>query len=300
MKLLLMLILPVFLVSADIKDKIEYDSINVVIKDKNYEISIPKGFELNTLNSIEEQEYVFSYPDSSCIYIGNFFHTKNEPNIKLLGDSFYNLRYQNNSLTKEINLLSGKELIPLRPDTLDLMGIQKNKLNWKEIVIGDINMGYYNVSTSKIDIFDRALSSLRQNGVESTISIKAQGKTYFVVQLFSRFTEDGEYIKSLHVEKNKKTIANINFPSSEDIKNFSVNIKKQRKNCILECFYGGGDNFYSRLFYFRCAKDNLYLYKIIETHTIVNSDKVITKKQYMQPQINITKFNILNYIENTP
>ena len=137
-------------------------------------------------------------------------------------------------------------------------------------------------------------------GIESTISIKAQGKTYFVVQLFSRFTEDGEYIKSLHVEKNKKTIANINFPSSEDIKNFSVNIKKQRKNCILECFYGGGDNFYSRLFYFRCAKDNLYLYKIIETHTIVNSDKVITKKQYMQPQINITKFNILNYIENTP
>ena len=37
MKLLLMLILPVFLVSADIKDKIEYDSINVVIKD----ISVP-------------------------------------------------------------------------------------------------------------------------------------------------------------------------------------------------------------------------------------------------------------------
>ena len=103
-----MLILPVFLVSADIKDKIEYDSINVVIKDKNYEISIPKGFELNTLNSIEEQEYVFSYPDSSCIYIGNFFYTKNEPNIKLLGDSIYNLRYQNNSLTKEINLLSVK------------------------------------------------------------------------------------------------------------------------------------------------------------------------------------------------
>lgn len=31
-----MLILPVFLVSADIKDKIEYDSINVVIKDKNH------------------------------------------------------------------------------------------------------------------------------------------------------------------------------------------------------------------------------------------------------------------------
>lgn len=162
MKILLMLILSAFLVSANIKDKIEYDNISVVIKDKNYEISIPQGFELNTFNSIEEQEYMYSYPDSSCIYIGNFFYTKNEPNIKLLGDSIYNLRYQNTSLVKEINILVGKELTPLRPDTLDLMGIQKNKLNWKEIVIGDINVGYYNVPTSKIEIFDKALSSLRQ------------------------------------------------------------------------------------------------------------------------------------------
>lgn len=95
-----------------------------------------------------------------------------------------------------------------------------------------------------------------------------------------RITEEQERILgSLHCER-----------LSSNVDNFR----------LVDDFYGGGDNFYSRLFYFRCAKDNLYLYKIIETHTILNSDKVITKKQYMQPQINITKFNILNYIENTP
>ena len=119
MKLLLMLILPVFLVSADIKDKIEYDSINVVIKDKNYEISIPKGFELNTLNSIEEQEYVFSYPDSSCIYIGNFFHTKNEPNIN--------------------NIINIKDMLLLRVANVD--EINRVKLTLRSRGLGKFNQG---------------------------------------------------------------------------------------------------------------------------------------------------------------
>lgn len=130
--------------------------------------------------------------------------------------------------------------------------------------------------------------------------IRTQLKTNFVVQLFSRFTEKEGYIKSLLVEKNKKAIANIDFPSSEDIKNFSVNIKKHKKGCMLECFYGGGNNLYSRRFYFRCAKDNLYLYKVVGTHTKPNSDKIVTEKTYIQPQIDIRNFNILNYIENTP
>lgn len=136
--------------------------------------------------------------------------------------------------------------------------------------------------------------------IESVITIRTQEKHIFVVQLFSRVTEEGFYIKSLLVEKNKKTIANIEFPSSEDIKNFSVNIKKHKKGCMLECFYGGGDNLYSRRFYFKCVKDNMYLYKVVGTHTIPNSDKNVTEKIYIQPQIDIRNFNILNYIENTP
>lgn len=134
---------------------------------------------------------------------------------------------------------------------------------------------------------------------ESAIIIRTDKKTYFSVQ-FCRFTEEGFYNKSLFVEKNKKTIAKIKFPSSEDIKNFSVKIKKHRKGVILECFYGGGNNLYSRHFYFKCDKDGMYLYKIIGTHTTPNSDKTMTDKKYIQPQIDISDFDIVNYIDNTP
>ena len=92
----------------DIMAKTEYDSIKIRIKQKMYEITIPKGYHLNSYSSIEEQEYVFSYPDSSCIYIGDFFYNRNESNIKLLGDSIYNLRYQNIPLVKETNAIIGK------------------------------------------------------------------------------------------------------------------------------------------------------------------------------------------------
>ncbi len=135
---------------------------------------------------------------------------------------------------------------------------------------------------------------------ESAIIIRTDKKTCFSVQLFSRVTEDGLYNKSLLVEKNKKTITKINFPSSENIKNFSVNIKKHKKGFILECFYGGGDNLYSRHFYFNCDKDSMYLYKIIGTHITPNSDKTMTDKKYIQPQIDISDFDIINYIDNTP
>lgn len=135
---------------------------------------------------------------------------------------------------------------------------------------------------------------------ESAIIIRTDKKTCFSVQLFSRVPEDGLYNKSLLVEKNKKTIAKINFPSSENIKNFSVNIKKHKKGFILECFYGGGDNLYSRHFYLKCDKDSMYLYKIIGTHITPNSDKTMTDKKYIQPPIDISDFDIVNYIDNTP
>ena len=137
--------------------------------------------------------------------------------------------------------------------------------------------------------------------IESSIIISTQEKKYFVVQLLRGLTEEGFYTRFLIVKKKqKKTIARIAFPSSEDVKNLSVNINKNNNDCILECNYGGGDNFYSRYFYFRCAKGGLYLYKIVGTHFIPDSDKKIIKKRYIHPQINIKRINFLYYLENTP
>lgn len=125
-------------------------------------------------------------------------------------------------------------------------------------------------------------------------------KHIFLFNYFVDLQKKDFIINLFLLKKTRKLIAKIKFPSSEDIKNFSVKIKKHRKGVILECFYGGGNNLYSRHFYFKCDKDGMYLYKIIGTHTTPNSDKTMTDKKYIQPQIDISDFDIVNYIDNTP
>lgn len=66
--------------------------------------------------------------------------------------------------------------------------------------------------------------------IESSIIIRTQEKKYFVVQLLRELTEEGFYTRFLIVKKNKKTIARIAFPSSEDVKNLSVNINNKKKH----------------------------------------------------------------------
>ena len=136
--------------------------------------------------------------------------------------------------------------------------------------------------------------------VESSIIIRTQEKEYFVVQLFRGFTKEGEFVKKLLISKNRKDIVSIVLPSSEEVKNFDANIKKYRTGFILETLYGGGENFYTRSFYFKCIKGNLFLYKIVGTHIIPNSDKKLVNTKNIRPQINVRNFNIQYYLENTP
>ena len=107
-------------------------------------------------------------------------------------------------------------------------------------------------------------------------------------------------MKKLLISKNRKDIVSIVLPSSEEVKNFNANIKKYRTGFILETLYGGGENFYTRSFYFKCIKGNLFLYKIVGTHIIPNSDKKLVNTKNIRPQINVRNFNIQYYLENTP
>ena len=91
-----------------------------------------------------------------------FFYSNNEQNISLLGDSIYKLRFQNVELVKEINALITDNRISVRPDTMNLMGEQKNQLIWKDISMKDLSIGYFNVPSSMIEIFNKSISSLRQ------------------------------------------------------------------------------------------------------------------------------------------
>lgn len=136
--------------------------------------------------------------------------------------------------------------------------------------------------------------------IESAIVVCAQAKTFFTVQLYRTLTKEGAYVRSIFVKKNDEAVANIILPSSEEVKNLSVKVKKYKKGCVFECFYGGGDNFYSRCFYFKCANGKLVLYQVVGTHSVVDSDKIVTEKKNIRPHINIKNFNILNYLENSP
>lgn len=110
-------------------------------------------------SSFPIQSPILSY---TFIQTGSFTQCKNERNINLLGDSIYNLRFQNTKLIKEINELLTKNKIPIKPDTIKLKGIQENQLMWKDILLKDISVGYYNVSKINVALFDRSISSLKQ------------------------------------------------------------------------------------------------------------------------------------------
>ena len=132
--------------------------------------------------------------------------------------------------------------------------------------------------------------------------MRTPSNSFYFIQLFRDFTDEGYYAKFLLVTKNGQPAKNIILPSSEDIKNFSATIKQHdNKWCIIECQYGGGDNMYSRSFYFKCKDDDLYLYKCkaIGMHLVGDSYKKSSEKLKVKP-IRIMDFDTLPYLENTP
>lgn len=161
--LLLFLLLVTFSAIANYnlpKEKLK--KVKLQLNNKTFELCVPEGYMLSINYTTEEIEYLFRYQDSLCIYLSGFFYCKNERNISLLGDSIYNLRFQNSKLIKEINELLTKNKIPIKPDTIKLKGIQENQLMWKDILLKDISVGYYNVSKLNVALCDRSISSLKQ------------------------------------------------------------------------------------------------------------------------------------------
>jgi len=126
-----------------------------------YILDVPKGYELKIFSVTLENEYQYIYEDSSMIYLTNFKNTPNYENIKELGDSIINYRFQNEDLTKGINQLLGKEFAMALPDTFELSGTDNNSLYWKDIKVGKISIGYQKVPKEKKELFDKSLKTLR-------------------------------------------------------------------------------------------------------------------------------------------
>ena len=126
-----------------------------------YSMDVPKDYDLKILSVTVENEHRYNYGDSSVIYLTNFRNTPNYDNIKELGDSILNHRFQNEEMTKEIKQLLGKESVKVLPDTLELSGVDKNSLHWKDMKIGKISIGYQKVPDEKKKLFDEALKTLK-------------------------------------------------------------------------------------------------------------------------------------------
>ena len=126
-----------------------------------YVLDVPKGYELKILSVTVEKEYQYTYSDSSMIYLTNFDNTPNYENIKSMGDSITNFRFQNKEMTKEINQTLGREVVKALPDTFELSGIDNNSLYWKDVKVGRISIGYQKVPKEKKDLFDKSLKSLK-------------------------------------------------------------------------------------------------------------------------------------------
>lgn len=135
--------------------KITYD-----VEGVNYTIKIPKGYNWLEYSSIEENMVELSYSDSSCIYLGSSDMTPNKKNIKSLNDSIYSLRFQNKPLAEDVNKTIGYNVIKNRTDTLDISGHDTKGLLWRDIIIGNICVGYKDVKDSNKQLFDIAIKSL--------------------------------------------------------------------------------------------------------------------------------------------
>ncbi len=126
-----------------------------------YILDVPKDYKLKILSVTVEKEYQYTYNDSSMVYLTNFDNTPNYDNIKSMGDSIANFRFQNEEMTKEINQTLGREVVKALPDTFELSGIDNNSLYWKDIKVGEISIGYQKVPKEKKELFDESLKTLK-------------------------------------------------------------------------------------------------------------------------------------------
>ncbi|HKK74470.1 MAG TPA: hypothetical protein VJ953_05320 [Saprospiraceae bacterium] len=117
-------------------------------KPSTFIIQAPKGeFKEERVKGphAQEEEYRIIYPNESTIYLSN----------RYLVGSHLNLE---NRIRAGIKSYKRENIF----DTLDVSGIQQNEHFWREVILGDIVIGYVNVPEKSKELFDRSLESLNK------------------------------------------------------------------------------------------------------------------------------------------
>ncbi len=131
-------------------------------KKEKFTMDVPKNYHFIRHQITWEKEDYYIYKDSAYIYISDFDISPNYNNIANLGDSILSYRFQNKELYREVNNLLGEDRFKIVSDTLELYGINVNGLFWKDIKIGNISIGYNNVSEEEKVIYDKAINTFKK------------------------------------------------------------------------------------------------------------------------------------------
>ena len=109
-----------------------------------YSMQLLRNYNYLKVLGSHEEEHRFLYSDSSCIYITNDSKSGsplNYINAKTFGAEIYSKK--------------------LLQDTLIIEGRQSDGRLWKESKLGDITVGYVNVSKVNAPLYNDALNSIR-------------------------------------------------------------------------------------------------------------------------------------------
>ncbi len=128
--------------------KIRLNFENCTIAFDNYNsvsLRVPSGYYKEKVFREGLCEYRFIYKDSSAYYISNdvwFGSNLNFPNREAIGHSAY-----------------AKERLN---DTISIGGRQPNGLYWMESILGNITVGYINISDTQKRQFEKVLASIKK------------------------------------------------------------------------------------------------------------------------------------------
>ena len=133
-------------------------------------MTVPKNYHFTKIIAGNSgYEIRLTYEDGSIIYLSHSPSTRppNYENIKNLGDSLLQYRFQNKELAMAVNCVLGYDAIQILSDTIQLSGMNQNKLFWKDICFYGVSIGYDNVRTEKIVFYDRCIESFKMKFLKS-------------------------------------------------------------------------------------------------------------------------------------
>lgn len=137
---------------------------------------------------------------------------------------------------------------------------------------------------------------VKRDITSDTLAILKYNNYNFIFLKTHQSTDDK---RKLLISRNNNGYKEIIIPSSDDVKNFSINSVEKIDNNMMVIIvnWGGGNNFYKRKFIFELENGNFFLSEIIKQYYRTN-EEVEEKSIIINPKLNINQFNLMDYIEN--